>query len=217
MNSLDVEVREKAQANVKTNVKMIDVMSEYWKIADLYRIWVRFLMKINKRMPLVLEGEPKHSSIAALTSFRTNAAHTRTSILEFNGPLRPDGDGYVRPGEECDLRAGDENFATEPQSRALMDDDQIISPGGHRHDASTATNMGPLSHSWDCDDGVDSNRSNAQYGPEPLSFLGVSGPEQLDVDYQNQETFNPFFDLQPLNLDYFDTQQIASNAQVHLL
>ena len=201
MNALDTTVRGKAQANVKTNVKMIEVMSEYWRIAELYRIWVRFLMKVNKRMPLVLEGEPRQSSIATLTSFRPNAAHTRTSILEFNGPLRPDGDGYVRPGEECNLHAEDEYIATEPQSRVSIGDETVISSSERRSDASTAVHMSSLFSPSDCDD-----LSNVQYRPELLSFLGVSGSEQLDMDYQSQETFNPFFDLQPLNLDYFDTQ-----------
>ena len=204
---------------------MIEVMSEYWKIARLLRPYIEYLILVQKRMPAILEGEPKYSSIETLTRFRTNAVHTRTSILDFNGILRPDGDGYVRPGDECDLHAEDQNFATEPQSRALVDDEHIVSSDGRQHDASTAADEGPLPDSWASDTAIDSNIFGQQYRPELLSFLGVSGPEQLDADYQSHETFNPFFDLQPwtllhsqgLNLDYFDAQQDSGTARVPLL
>ncbi|KAH7011168.1 hypothetical protein EDB80DRAFT_711345 [Ilyonectria destructans] len=97
---LNLKIRERAHANVKANVRMIHTMAHYWKFAALLQVYVRCLYNIHHRGPTILEGEPKHLDPSKLTNFKINAAHARTSILEFTGILRSKGDGYVIPGEE---------------------------------------------------------------------------------------------------------------------
>lgn len=58
------------------------------------------MYNIHHKGPTILEGEPKYLDPSKLTNFKINAAHARTSILEFTGILRSKGDGYVIPGEE---------------------------------------------------------------------------------------------------------------------
>lgn len=173
---------------------------------------MRYLIKIHAKVPSVLEGEPKHSSIAALTSFRRSAAHTRISILEFMGILRPEGGGYVRPGDECDPRAEDESFATGPPSLASANPEQTnqISLTGSndaipmdqlQHDANMATAV-PGKPDLSSESGhVDASQfqENRQYRPEFPSFLGVAGSNHLDLGNEIPDAFNPFFDLQPLS------------------
>ena len=194
---------------------------------------MRYLIKVHRKVPSILEGEPKHSTIAALTSFRRSAAHTRTSILEFMGILRPEGDGYVRPGDECDLRAEHENFATGPSSRASANPDpnnqdpEIGSndtiPMGQLQHGANMTTAAPREPDVSSAVGhLDTSQfqSNGQYRPEFLSFLGVAGSNQLDLGYETQDTFNPFFDLQPVSffqdLEMPDLSQFDGGVPLNL-
>ena len=215
MTALDGGVRARSQANVKSNVRMIEIMSEYWKIAGLLRLYVGYLIKMHKRNPIILEGEPKHSSPAGLVSSRNGAAHTRMSILEYVGILRPEGDGYVKPGDECDLRAEDENFATGPPSRASPEPARSHLPTAaqsninvpvsfHRkhHEQQfaalpTEVRSGLASYSQP---NIDSQYQ--QYRPEVSEFLGPTGSEQFHLVDQIQDgpDFNPIFGLQPWHI-----------------
>jgi hypothetical protein len=128
------------------------------------------------------------------------------------GILRPEGDGYVRPGDECDPRAEDESFATGPPSRASANPEQTnqtfvtesndtIHMNQLQHDASMAASLpgGPGLSSVDGQVDASQFQSNGQYRPEFLSFLGVVGSNQLDHGNEMQDAFNPFFDLQPVS------------------
>lgn len=128
------------------------------------------------------------------------------------GILRPEGGGYVKPGDECDLRAEDENFATGPPSRASANPEQTnqvpvtgsnnaIHTDQLQRDGNVAA-MVPRDPEISSADGhADANQfqSNPQYRPEYLSFLGLAGSNQLDLGNEPQDAFNPFFDLQPLS------------------
>ena len=213
MSSTDALVREKAQRNVATNVKMIETMSTYWKIASILRFYVQYLLKVHEQNPSAMAGEPKNSTIETLISFRRNGVKTRTSILEFMGIIRPDGDGYVKPGDECDLQADDGNSITEPPSRqSERVTDLEMGDGSSAQQESSMASIGPPPQPQPTSDsGFQLDRPTGQYRPGLLSYLGTAGPEQLDLGMENQDYFNPFFDLQPLNVIYDNTSPGAAD------
>ncbi|KAF5536616.1 hypothetical protein FMEXI_10215 [Fusarium mexicanum] len=93
-------VRERAQSNIDNNVKMIQGMSNYWKLASLLQLYVRCLHDVHKRNPPVIAGEPRYMDISALIDFDVDASLAKSSILQFGGMLRSDENGYVRAGDE---------------------------------------------------------------------------------------------------------------------
>ncbi|KAF4435115.1 hypothetical protein FACUT_7416 [Fusarium acutatum] len=92
-------VRERAQSNIDANVRMIQGMSSYWKLASLL-LYVRCLHDVHKLNPPVISGEPKYMDISALVDFDVDASLAKSSILQFAGMLRSDEDGYVKAGDE---------------------------------------------------------------------------------------------------------------------
>ncbi|KAF5705763.1 hypothetical protein FMUND_11931 [Fusarium mundagurra] len=93
-------VRERAQSNIDANVKMIQGMSNYWKLASLLQLYVRCLHDVHKRNPPTISGEPKYVHVSALVDFDVNASLAKSSILQFAGMLRSDENGYVKAGDE---------------------------------------------------------------------------------------------------------------------
>ncbi|RKL02388.1 hypothetical protein BFJ68_g11945 [Fusarium oxysporum] len=93
-------VRERAQSNIDANVKMIQGMSNYWKLASLLQLYVRCLHNVHKRNPPRVCGEPKYMNISALVDFDVDASLAKSSILQFAGMLRSDENGYVKAGDE---------------------------------------------------------------------------------------------------------------------
>ncbi|KAG5808900.1 hypothetical protein H9Q74_006429 [Fusarium xylarioides] len=93
-------VKERAQSNIDANVKMIQGMSSYWKLASLLQLYVRCLHDVHKRKPPVISGEPRYMDISALVDFDVDASLAKSSILLFAGMLRSDENGYVRAGDE---------------------------------------------------------------------------------------------------------------------
>ncbi|KAF5632721.1 hypothetical protein F52700_6258 [Fusarium sp. NRRL 52700] len=93
-------VRARAETNVDNNVKMMQGMSSYWKLASLLRLYVRCLYDVHKRNPPTVCDEPKYMDIAALVDFEVDASLARSSILQFAGMLRSDENGYVKAGDE---------------------------------------------------------------------------------------------------------------------
>ncbi|KAK3650409.1 hypothetical protein LTR56_006388 [Elasticomyces elasticus] len=98
--SSNAVVRHQAQANVRSNIRMICAMAEYWKFAALLSVHVRCLYNIHKQNPPALENEPKYVDIHKLTEFRIESLYARVSILEFLGILRRGRGSYTEPGEE---------------------------------------------------------------------------------------------------------------------
>ncbi|KAG9500779.1 hypothetical protein J7337_006459 [Fusarium musae] len=96
----EISVRERAQSNIDANVKIIQGMSSYWKLASLLQLYVRCLYDAHKRNPPVISGEPKYMDISALVDFDVDATLAKSSILQFAGMLRSDEDGYVKAGNE---------------------------------------------------------------------------------------------------------------------
>ncbi|KAF5606598.1 uncharacterized protein FSUBG_5997 [Fusarium subglutinans] len=93
-------VRERAQCNIDVNVRTIQGMSCYWKLASLLQLYVRCLHDVHKRNPPVIVGEPKYMDISALVDFDVDASLAKSSILQFGGMLRSGENGYVRAGDE---------------------------------------------------------------------------------------------------------------------
>ncbi|KAF5623176.1 uncharacterized protein FTJAE_10699 [Fusarium tjaetaba] len=96
----ETSVRERAQSNIDANVKMIQGMSGYWKLASLLQLYVRCLHNVHKRNPPMIAGEPKYMDISALVDFDVDASLAKSSILQFAGMLRSDENGYVKAGDE---------------------------------------------------------------------------------------------------------------------
>ncbi|EGU85024.1 hypothetical protein FOPG_04566 [Fusarium oxysporum f. sp. conglutinans race 2 54008] len=96
----ELSVRERAQSNIDANVKMIQGMSNYWKLASLLQLYVRCLHNVHKRSPPRICGEPKYMNISALVDFDVDASLAKSSILQFAGMLRSDENGYVKAGDE---------------------------------------------------------------------------------------------------------------------
>ncbi|PNP78040.1 hypothetical protein FNYG_08766 [Fusarium nygamai] len=93
-------VRERAQSNIGANVKMMQGMASYWKLASLLQLYVRCLYDVHKRNPPVISGEPKYIDISTLVDFDVDASLAKSSILQFAGMLRSDENGYVKAGDE---------------------------------------------------------------------------------------------------------------------
>ncbi|KAH7191847.1 uncharacterized protein B0J16DRAFT_393909 [Fusarium flagelliforme] len=95
-----LEVKGQAQLNVQTNMKMIQGMSSYWKLASLLQVYARCIHDVHKRNPPTISHEPKYAGVSAFVDFGVDASLAKASILEFTGLLRSDNGGYVKPGEE---------------------------------------------------------------------------------------------------------------------
>ncbi|KAF4339116.1 hypothetical protein FBEOM_6934 [Fusarium beomiforme] len=93
-------IRERAQANIDSNVKIIQGMSGYWKLASLLQLYIRCLHDVHKRRPPKISGEPKYMDNSVLVDFEVDASVAKSSILQFAGMLRSDENGYVKPGDE---------------------------------------------------------------------------------------------------------------------
>ncbi|CCT66802.1 uncharacterized protein FFUJ_12968 [Fusarium fujikuroi IMI 58289] len=93
-------VKERAQSNIDANVKMMQGMSTYWKLASLLQLYVRCLHNVHKRNPPVISGEPKYMDVSALVDFDVDASLAKSTILQFAGMLRSDENGYVKAGDE---------------------------------------------------------------------------------------------------------------------
>ncbi|KAF5563803.1 hypothetical protein FPHYL_5000 [Fusarium phyllophilum] len=96
----ELSARERAQSNIDANVKIIQGMSSYWKLASLLQLYVRCLHDVHKRKPPVISGEPRYMDISVLVDFDIDASVAKSSILQFAGMLRSHENGYVRAGDE---------------------------------------------------------------------------------------------------------------------
>jgi hypothetical protein len=116
----ELSVKERAQSNIDANVKMIQGMSGYWKLASLLvsitflfanklplrltrgqQLYVRCLHDVHKQNPPIISGEPKYMDASALVNFDVDASLAKSSILQFAGMLRSDENGYVKSGDEA--------------------------------------------------------------------------------------------------------------------
>lgn len=77
---------------------------------------------------MVLENEPKYIDPKKLTSFKVNAPHTQSSILEFAAFLRRNDGGYVKTGEEAGLDIGEGNDQSSRESTASQQDGECLWP-----------------------------------------------------------------------------------------
>ena len=100
----------------------------------------------------------------------------------------PEGDGYAKPGEECDLDAEDESLAPDPPSRLsavpgqtthtiFTGSDGVLPEIQIQNEPDLATSVPSDPDIPTGNDLVDTSQlqSSTQYRPEFLSFLGVAG------------------------------------------
>ncbi|QGI62845.1 hypothetical protein CEK27_006816 [Fusarium fujikuroi] len=126
-------VKERAQSNIDANVKMMQHMSSYWKLASLLQLYVRCLHNVHKRNPPVISGEPKYMDISALVDFDVDASLAKSSILQFAGILRSDENGYVKAGDET----SDPTMTTAPGSGSALFDFQASDHAANTSNPST--------------------------------------------------------------------------------
>lgn len=139
--SSDLDIRNKARSNVKTNVEMIHAVSNHWKMAALLvssatdvsglnvlitqKIFVKMIYDAHKMQPPDLEGEPRHISPGKLTNMQPNSHRARDSILEYNTILRSKEGGYATAGQEIEVdfaRARIESSVPRQQEAGLCHD-----------------------------------------------------------------------------------------------
>ncbi|KAH7246538.1 hypothetical protein BKA59DRAFT_200794 [Fusarium tricinctum] len=113
----EVSVKQRARANVESNINMIQQMSSYWKLASLLQVYARCLHEMHKRNQPVISNEPRYTDGSVFYSFNADLLAAKSSILEFTGILRSGDNGYVKPGEESrDLSSIQPDSTTVPQS-----------------------------------------------------------------------------------------------------
>ncbi|KAF5587523.1 hypothetical protein FPANT_6868 [Fusarium pseudoanthophilum] len=132
----EISVRERAQSNIDANVKMIQGMSRYWKLASLLQLYVRCLHDVHKRNPPIIAGEPKYMDISALVDFDVDASLAKSSILQFAGMLRSDENGYVKAGEET-------SDPTVPRAVGVPTDTQISADTANTSNPNTILPLPP--------------------------------------------------------------------------
>ncbi|KAH8681957.1 hypothetical protein BX600DRAFT_544414 [Xylariales sp. PMI_506] len=200
---LNPKVRERARANVRANVTMIHAMADYWKLAELLKVQVRFLFDIHRRKQTVLEDEPQHVDVARLTDFDINGPDARISILEFTGILKSQEDGNIRTGDENiigDIEVGDND------SRNADIDIELLSPDTSHNPVASPAQPSPA---------ASSNAPSFQNSQIQPHQEGVSSQQHIHTALQSrpileegepalgrhtQELFNPFMDLEMLDL-----------------
>lgn len=109
-------IKKRATTNVSKNMRMIHLMTPYWKFAALLVRQVLPLLstiltlhqerqlgclyRIHEKFSVDLEDEPKNIDVRNLIGFKINAVDARMSILGFTEILRSKDHGYVNSGEE---------------------------------------------------------------------------------------------------------------------
>ncbi|KFZ17772.1 hypothetical protein V501_01572 [Pseudogymnoascus sp. VKM F-4519 (FW-2642)] len=188
-------VREKAHANVRTNIRMIHLSAKYWKFSALLEIHFQYLYKMHAKDPVPLENEPKYLAEGKLKGFRISASHARDSILGHNSILWSRGDGYAESGEEVtDLGIQDEN-SLQPSGLTGQDFARTITPQGQCRPPSRA----PI---------AEEDQLLTSADPNPTTIV------QEDLYAQPSPTldfFHPFLD--PEILDNFPDGEVLDFSQ----
>ncbi|RSM10392.1 hypothetical protein CDV31_007268 [Fusarium ambrosium] len=211
-NKLSVWWEEKAHTNVGANVRMMQAMSPYWKLASLLELYARCIYDIHQRSPPLITNEPKYADISEFTSFRVGASLARPSILEFTGVLRSSEGGYVRPGEESntfgiesdDGGAGPSStsfLATEPLTEAIAKNTE--GPEVELGPSSDAANRRSLDYTKPKSPGL-------QQATRPNGLQNLAERQQLDaaaIEWPTLDVSNSLFDAEMANF-FPDTKSI---------
>ncbi|KAJ3547467.1 hypothetical protein NM208_g1502 [Fusarium decemcellulare] len=171
----DSTVRDRAQAHIGANVKMIQMMSSYWKLASL-----------------LIKNEPKHTDISEFINFKVDTSLARSSILEFTGILRSHEGGYIKPGEESDVltpkRSGhDQGGNGVGATHRLFSDSGLTESCNVPDPSETGFDVGaPISNH---------GASSQETAPlEPRHRDGVQAIGPLASDWPTVDVFNSLFD-----------------------
>ncbi|KAJ3527969.1 hypothetical protein NM208_g10445 [Fusarium decemcellulare] len=115
-------VREQVRTNLGANLRMIDVMTKYWRYAPLLKLYARCLYNVHKKYPSPLEDIPSAIDITRLIRIPFTSSAARVSILDFIGILWTTSDGYTEPGEEVvDLEIDPHNSGSGSQADETTD------------------------------------------------------------------------------------------------
>lgn len=202
----DEHVREKAQRNVQINLKIINTLSQYWKLTSLLEIYVQYLYKVHAKTQTPLDNEPKCGNPAKLTGFKPGAANASKTILGFNRILWTNNGGYTKPGEELtDLSLGvrdePEIQTTEEQSANQNPENERVFPFQNQYQ----NQQGSPAFASRINFTMNSTVSNwEEIHPELQASLGDS----LGIDY-----FRPFDpNMTMLDGTVIDFSQFGSNG-----
>ncbi|KAJ4232970.1 hypothetical protein NW759_001752 [Fusarium solani] len=204
-------IRERAYANVGANVRMMQAMSPYWKLASLLEIYARCLYDIHQRNPPVVSNEPKHADISEFTSFKVDASLARPSILEFTGVLRSSEGGYIRPGEESNtLRVESDDVGDGLSSTPFFVTEQLPETMAKNTEE---LETGPRPSS-DAQRSLDCMRPQSpslqQEATEPNRLQNLAERQQVDAvasEWPTLDVFNSLFDAEMANF-FPDTMSI---------
>ncbi|KIW68212.1 hypothetical protein, variant [Phialophora macrospora] len=221
-------LRQRAQDNVRANVKLIQVLGKYWRFTALLESHVRCIYKIHAKHATVLDNEPRLVDPAKLTSFRINARHARQSILGHNDILWRNGDALTKSGEEVGDLGIDEDEDDQPSAGGPWS----TGPAEHSkneaasqsypeftHSSSQRTNSLPQQHR----DHVSAPPSIHQQLPVELDlpeiesldfFRPFHDPEMLDIFPNGQPMEFSYFEPSPASLDLCDLWSTVGNNEV---
>ncbi|KAI1815135.1 hypothetical protein GGS20DRAFT_361908 [Poronia punctata] len=94
-------VRERAIANVRTNTKLLQLMSVDWKFTSILNAYVHYLYTVHSKRAVILDDEPRGIPRDKLSCLNSQVENNRTSIYEYILMLRNDEEeGHGSPDDE---------------------------------------------------------------------------------------------------------------------
>ncbi|KIN06860.1 hypothetical protein OIDMADRAFT_109269, partial [Oidiodendron maius Zn] len=108
-----LNVKERAQVNVRSALKLINSMAKFWKFSALLGVHVRQLYIGHAKNRSPIDNEPKYTDVNKLTCFKSIATHARDSILGHTLILWSHDGAFAKQGEELtDLDTQDANLVS---------------------------------------------------------------------------------------------------------
>ncbi|RMJ08428.1 hypothetical protein CDV36_011955 [Fusarium kuroshium] len=205
-------IRERTHINVGANVRMMQAMSPYWKLASLLEIYARCLYDIHQRNPPIVSNEPKYADITEFTSFKGDASLARPSILEFTGVLRSSEGGYVRPGEESNtLKLESDDGDVGPSCTSFLVAEPLAEAIA-KNTEGPEVELGPSSDAanWRSLDYTEPKCSDLQQATRPNGLQNLTERQQSDaaaIEWPTLDLFNSLFDAEMANF-FPDTMSI---------
>ncbi|KAI3316836.1 hypothetical protein HD806DRAFT_541813 [Xylariaceae sp. AK1471] len=197
-------VRERVQANIRANSKLLQLMTVDWKFASLMNTYIRYLYIMHSKRAIVLEDEPKNLAPDKLTFFHGDVANTRSSIFEYMAMLRNEGGGYGRPDEN--------NYHEVSGDLPIEVSESQMAPSKPQQDSNFTQ------HNWD----NPAVSADAQEVGQHMDAPMAEGGGMLSLLYPfNTDAFNfpldeemldlPLFEIGQFDLDSFDPTPWGSN------
>ncbi|RVX67076.1 hypothetical protein B0A52_08319 [Exophiala mesophila] len=217
-------IKKRATTNVSQNMRMIRLMTPYWKFAALLERQLGCLFRIHEKFSVDLEDEPRNVDIRKLIGFKINAVDARKSILGFTDILRSRDHGYVNSGEENN----DPTIQDQPDEdvQQQIPDNTPIDHEAPNTDVTRVRDMDGrernlsldsiLLHSAESMPPLNSNECGPDHQPQaqapPSSY--TDQPSLSGMEQQSYDVWPPFF--HPTMLDVLPDSEMLNLPQVDL-